>query len=131
MSHGAGGQENLHRNKVLGMAGLGGDFVDGTASSGAVTVTGKIGKITSESLTTAKDAAYTLTMTNTDIAAGDVVLASVALGDATTGVPVMGTVKPADGSATFIVHNKDTGSAAFNGTIVISYLVIKAFAAAS
>jgi|WetSurMetagenome_2_1015567.scaffolds.fasta_scaffold19130_3 hypothetical protein len=131
MSHGAGGQENFNRNKVLGMAGLGGDFVDGTASSGAVTVTGKVGKITSESLTTAKDAVYTLTMTNTEIAAGDIVLASVALGTATTGVPVLGTVKPAAGSCVFLVHNKDTGSAAFNGTIVVSYLVVKAFAADS
>lgn len=131
MSHGVGGQENLHRNKVLGMAGLGGDFVSGTASSGAVTVTGKVGKITSESLSTAKDGAYTLTMTNTDIGADDIVLAAVSLGSATTGVPVMGTVAPAANSCVFIVHNKDTGSAAFNGTIIISYLVVKAFAAAS
>jgi hypothetical protein len=126
MSYGAGGLEPVHRNKAVGMAGLAGDFVNGTATSGAVTVTGKVGKITSESLTTAKDAAYTLTMTNTDIVAGDIVLASVALGDSTTGVPVLGTIKPAAGSCVFLVHNKDTGSAAFNGTIVISYLVIKA-----
>jgi hypothetical protein len=110
------------------MAGLGGDIVTGTASAGAVSVEGKVGKITTESLTTAKDAAYTLTVTDTEVVADDIVLASACLGTATTGVPVVGAVTPADGSFTMIVHNKDTGSAAFNGTLKISFLVIKAFA---
>lgn len=131
MSHGAGGQENKFRNQVLGCAGLGGDVVTGTASSGAVTMTGKLGKVTSESLTTAKDALYTLTVTDTEVGADDIVLASVALGTATTGVPVLEATTPAAGSVVFTVRNRDTGSAAFNGTVVVSYLVIKAFAAAS
>lgn len=96
----------------------------GTATTGAVTVTGKSGKITTEALTTAAGAAYTLTMTNTDIAAADIVLASVAFDTCTTGVPMVSRVTPAAGSCVIVVTNEAT-AAAFNGTLVISYVVIE------
>lgn len=96
-----------------------------TASSGAATANGQAFKITSEALSTAAGSAYTLTVTNASVAAGDVVLASVALGTATTGQPVVETVTPAAGSVVIVVRNRD-GSAAFNGTIVVSGLVWKA-----
>jgi hypothetical protein len=126
MSYGANGLNVENRNQIAAMAGLAGDFVNKAATSGAVTVSGKVGKITSENLTTAKDAIYTLTMTNPEIAAADIVLATVALGTSTTGIPVIRSVSPAAGSCVFIIANKDLATAAFNGTVVVSYLVIKA-----
>ena len=95
-----------------------------TATAGAATLAKSTGVITSESLTTAAGATYTLTVTDTQIAASDVVFASVKLGTATTGMPVVTTVTPAAGSLVIIVQNIHA-SAAFNGTIVISFSAIK------
>ena len=67
-----------------------------TATTGAATLAKDSGKITSESLTTAAGATYTLTLTNSAIAAADMVFASVAMGTATTGMPVVTRVSPAE-----------------------------------
>jgi hypothetical protein len=101
-------------------------FANGTAAAGAVTVTGTDGKITTETLTTAQNGVYTLTMTNTAIAAADIVLASVANGTNTQGSPVVTRVQPGAGSAVILVANLHASAQAFNGTLVISYLVMKA-----
>lgn len=96
-----------------------------TATAGAATLNKDSGKITSESLTTAAGSAYTLTITNSAVAAADMVFASVALGTATTGMPVVTRVTPGATSIVIIVQNIHA-SAALNGTIVISFLVAKA-----
>jgi hypothetical protein len=96
-----------------------------TATTGAATLNKSSGIITSESLSTAAGADYTLTITNSDIAAADMVLASVALGTATTGTPVVATVKPAAGSVAIVVQNIHA-SAALNGTIKVAFAVLKA-----
>lgn len=95
------------------------------ASAGAATLNKTSGKITTEALTTAAAAAYTLTLTNSAIEADDIVLASVANGTNTAGTPVVGRITPAAGSATIEISNEHA-SAAFDGTLVISYAVIKA-----
>jgi hypothetical protein len=95
-----------------------------TATAGAATLAKNHGKITSESLTTAAGATYTLTITDSRIAATDLVYASVAMGTATTGVPVITTVKPAAGSVAIIIQNI-AAAAALNGTIVVSFSVFK------
>lgn len=95
-----------------------------SATAGAATLDKSSGKITSESLTTAAGATYTLTLTDSQIAAADLVFASVALGSATTGMPTITTIKPAAGSVVIIVQNIHA-SAALNGTIVIAFAVIK------
>jgi hypothetical protein len=95
-----------------------------TASSGAATLNKMAGVITSESLTTAKGAAYTLTLTNSDIAAADQVMASVALGSSTTGTPLIESVTPSTGHVVVVVLNND-GTNAFNGTIKIGFVVFK------
>jgi hypothetical protein len=95
-----------------------------SATSGAATLNKSTGKITSESLTTAAGAAYTLTLTNSQIAAADIVLVSLANGTNTQGVVVQGLVTPAAGSVVITVRNEHA-SQAFNGTIVVSYMVIK------
>jgi hypothetical protein len=97
-----------------------------TASGGAATLDKLSGKITSEALTTAQDAAYTLTLTNSTIAAADTVLVSVANGSNTQGTTVVTKVTPGAGSVVIIVTNKHATAQALNGTIVVSFLVVKA-----
>lgn len=82
------------------------------------------GVVTSEALTTAAGATYTLTITNSDIAAADQVFASVSLGTATTGMPAVATVAPGAGSVVIVVQNIHA-SAALNGTIKVAFLVVK------
>lgn len=96
-----------------------------TATAGAATLNKKSGKITTAALTTAAGATYTLTLTNSAIAAADIVLASVALGTATTGVPVITTIAPAAGSVVIVIQNIHA-SAALDGTIVVSFATLTA-----
>lgn len=95
-----------------------------TASAGAATLANKCGVITSESISTAAAAEYTLTLTNTAVAATDICIASTGLGSSTTGTPGIGGVTPAAGSAVITVTNLHT-SAAFNGTITVSYMCFR------
>ncbi|MBX9593931.1 MAG: hypothetical protein K2X46_06185 [Roseomonas sp.] len=94
------------------------------ATAGAATLDKLAGVITSEALTTAAGASYTLTLTNSTIAAADQVFASVGYGTSTTGAPVVTRVTPAAGSVVVVVQNIHA-SAALNGTIRISFLVVK------
>lgn len=96
-----------------------------TASSGAATLHARYGKVTSEALTTAQNGIYTLTLTNREIAAGDVVLASVANGSNTQGTPGIGRVQPAAGSVVIQVVNEHASAQALNGTVVVSFVVHK------
>lgn len=101
-------------------------FTSATATAGAATANGSVGKITSEALSTAQNAIYTLTLTNSAIAAADVVVASVANGTNTQGTPIIGRVQPAAGSVVIQVINQHASAQALNGTVVVSYQVIKA-----
>lgn len=92
-----------------------------TAVAGAATLNKASGQITTESLTTAAAADYTLTVTDSAIAATDLVMASFQLGTNTTGTPVIRSVTPAAGSLVIKVYNAHA-SAAFNGTLVISFV---------
>lgn len=96
-----------------------------TATAGAATLNKMSGVITSESLTTAKGSTYTLTITNSTIAASDIVFASAQLGSATTGSPEVLSVTPAAGSVVVVVQNEDSTNA-FNGTIKVSFVAFKA-----
>lgn len=92
-----------------------------TATAGAATLSKGSGVITTEALTTVAGASYTLTLTNTTIAATDMVFASVALGTATTGSPAITSVKPGAGSVVIVVQNLHA-SAVFNGTLKIAFV---------
>jgi hypothetical protein len=96
------------------------------ATAGAATLAALQGKVTSEALVTAQNAIYTLTLTNSQIAAGDIVLASVSNGTNTQGSPVVTRISPAAGSVVILVANLHASAQAFNGTIVVSFMVIKA-----
>jgi hypothetical protein len=96
-----------------------------TASSNTATLNKMAGVITSEALSTAAGATYTLTLTNSSVALADQVLASVNKGTSTNtlGIPVLATASPLAGSVVFTVYN--VGASALNGTIQIRFLVVK------
>ncbi len=94
------------------------------ATAGAATLNKDAGVVTSEALTTAGGAAYTLTLTNSSIAAADQVMATVQNGTNTQGIVVLGRVTPAAGSVEIIVRNIHA-SEALNGTIKVAFAVLK------
>ena len=96
---------------------------EATASSGAVTSNATAGTITSESLTTAQNAIYTLTLTNSEVKADSLVFVSVSNGTNTQGTPMIGRVQPADGSVVIQVINKHATSQALNGTVKVNFVV--------
>lgn len=96
-----------------------------TASAGAATLNKNSGVITTESLTTAATAEYTLTLTNDQIAATDIVLANIVGGTNSAGAPVIRQAVPAAGSVVITVRNVH-GTNALNGTLKIAFAVLKA-----
>ena len=95
-----------------------------TAVAGAATLNKGSGVVTSEALTTAAGATYTLTLTDSAIAATDEVFASVQNGTNAAGLPEIATVTPGAGSVVIVVHN-DHATAALNGTLKVTYLDLK------
>lgn len=126
--------ESIQRNKTAAALYLNatGDTATGpinldkgavTASSGAATLNKQTGQVTTASLTTAIGANYTLTLTNSLVAAAKVVVVSVGNGTNTGGTPIVSTVTPGDGSVVIIVKN-DHASTALNGTLLINFAVL-------
>ena len=97
-----------------------------SATAGAATLDTAMGKITTESLTTAQNATYTLTLTCAAIAAADHVFTNLAFGTNNQATPVIVRVTPAAGSVVILVKNMHDSAVALNGTLVISYVVMKA-----
>lgn len=95
-----------------------------TATAGAATLNKNAGVVTSEALTTAAGATYTLTLTNSAIAAADQVYVEVGNGTNTTVGPSKAGVKVNEGSVVVDIRNTHA-SAALNGTLKISFLVVK------
>ena len=97
-----------------------------SASAGAATLHKMAGVVTSEALTTAQNATYTLTLTNNRIEADDLVLTSLANGTNTQGTPIVTRVTPAAGSVVILVKNMHDAAQALNGTIKVTFWVVKA-----
>jgi hypothetical protein len=95
-----------------------------TLSSNAGTVSKMAGIITTESLTTAAGSGQDLTITNTLCASTSIILVTRTGGTSATGTPVIKAV-PGAGSFVITLDNKHA-SAAFNGTFILSYLLILA-----
>lgn len=110
---------------VYSTAGFGTTNVTGTAAAGAVTLAGLNGKVTTEALTTAQNASYTLTITNSQVAAADTAFVSLANGTNSQGTPVVVRVTPGAGTLTIIVKNMHDSAQALNGTLVVSFFVVK------
>ena len=96
-----------------------------SATAGAATLNKPSGVITSEALTTAAAATYTLTLTNSEIAATSQVLVTVGNGTNSAGLPVLATVTPASGSVVIVVRNAHAANA-LNGTIKVAFVVLDA-----
>lgn len=96
-----------------------------TAVAGAATLNKSSGIVTSEALTTAAGSAYTLTLTNSTIAAADLVIASIAGGTSTAGLPILLSAVADAGSVVIVVHNAHSADA-LNGTLKIAFAVLKA-----
>lgn len=97
-----------------------------TATAGAATLANRFGKITTEALTTAQNGVYTLTITNSTIAAADLVMASVANGTNTQGTPTITLVQPSAGSLVILVSNLHASAQALNGTLVVTFAALGA-----
>jgi hypothetical protein len=95
-----------------------------SATAGAATLNSPSGVVTSESITTAAAATYTLTLTNSCIAATDIVLVSQGNGTNTQGAPVIQSITPAAGSVVVVVKNVHA-SQALNGTLTFSFVIVK------
>ena len=97
----------------------------GTAVSGAATLNNaSAGTITSESLTTAAGAIYSLTLTSNLIKPGTLVMANVTFGSSTTGSASIAHVTCTAGQAVIQVKNIHA-SAAFNGTLKIGFAIFQ------
>jgi len=95
-----------------------------TAVAAAATLNAVAGIITSEALTTAQNAIYALTLTNSKIDANSLVFVTVEDGTNTQGTPMVGQVKPGAGTCTIEVINKHASAEALNGTIKIRFMVV-------
>lgn len=95
----------------------------GTTSTNAVTINAGCGVITTESLTTAAGASQAITLTNSFIASTDMLMMTINGGTSTTGSIEVRAV-PGSGSATITLYNRHA-SAAFNGTFILAFLVVK------
>lgn len=102
---------------------LSADVGAATMSSNAATLNQIAGKVTSEALTTAAGSAQALVLTNTLVEATDVVIATLMGGTSATGSAELKAVATAN-TITFTLTNRHA-SAAFNGTFIIGFLVIK------
>lgn len=105
-----------------------------TASAGAATLNNKCGVITTESLSTLAGSEYTLTLTNSTVAATDIIVWAAENGTNAVGeiTPVRAT--PGTGSVTFVIQNSKQGTGAvatstsgttWSGTLKIRYMLIR------
>jgi hypothetical protein len=94
-----------------------------TATAGAATLAKYAGVITSEALTTAAAALYTLTITNSKAAAGQIAMASLSNGTNSQGTPQIVSVTPGSGTLVIVVRN-DHASLALNGTLKVAYAIL-------
>lgn len=98
------------------------------AAAGAATLNQGGGLVTSESITTAIGATYTLTLTNSLVDANTLVFAQANLGTSTQGTPSVTSVANGAGSVVIKVKNIDAANA-FNGTIVVGFFLVRKAAA--
>ena len=78
--------------------------------------------LTIDPTTLADDAArFAVTITNSAVAAADIVMVSVANGTNTQGTPTVTRVQPAAGQIVVLISNLHASAQALNGTLVVSF----------
>lgn len=98
-----------------------------SATAGAATLNKPSGIVTSEALTTAAAGAatYTLTITNSEVIATDIVQVTLGFGTNTNGSPVL--VSAVAGAGTIVCKVMNVhASAALNGTLTFAFVIWKA-----
>lgn len=113
-----------YRNFRMAVQGLASDVGTGTCSSNAVTINDLCGLITTEALSTAAAGEQDITLTNSKVAAGDLVFVTSGYGTSTTGTPIVNANVSA-GSVVITIKNVHA-SEALNGTVKIGFMVVKA-----
>jgi hypothetical protein len=99
------------------------DKATATTTGGAATINKQSGVLTTPALTTASGAAYTITLTNSEIATTSIILCQIQGGSNTTpGITIIAT--PGAGSATILLENSGVAAAALNGTVILSFVVL-------
>lgn len=100
--------------------------VTATSSSGAATITGKCAVITTESLTTAQNAFFTLTVTATGLVSSGVpILCTIGNGTNSAGTPMLVTCTRTDANTvTISIQNKHASAVALNGTLIVSLWIL-------
>lgn len=108
--------------------GAGGAVTQITSATTAVTSNTVSGQITTVALTNAAGVDHEFTLTNSTIAATDVVVVSVGTyGGTSDGIPVVNVTATAAGSC--VINLRNTGAVALDALAVINFAVIKAVAA--
>ena len=95
----------------------------GNGSADTATLNNKCGVVTTESLTNPASSEFTLTLTNSTAALGDLTMVSVGNGTNTTGLASLERVTTT--ANTIVVVVRTMTSAAYNGTLLIKYFNIK------
>lgn len=108
------------------VSGVGGAVTQATSKSTGVTLNKPCGAITTTSSALADAAEVTFTVTNSEVAATDVVVACIKSGG-TSGAYVLGVTAMAAGSFDLTLGNVSGGS--LSQAVVINFIVLKAAAA--
>lgn len=108
--------------------GAGGTVTQATSVTTGVTLNKLSGQITTFSQTAAAGVDVSFTLTNSTIAAGDVVVvATKSYGGTADGIPVASVVATAAGSC--VINIRNTGAVALDDVVVLNFAVVKAVAA--
>jgi len=116
---------DFNRNQRLSMQGIASEIGAATATSGTATLSDLMGKVTTDASSAAADATYTLTLTNTKVAAGDMAFASVTLSSGTAAGVAVKDVLCGSETLTIVLVNTDADTAWSSAAFIISYMVIK------
>ncbi len=95
----------------------------GTSGTSTVTLSKPLGTITTDAITTAAAATHVMTVTNTLVGTGSIIVASINQ-NGSTGLPVITSIEP--GSGTFVIRITNLhATAAFNAALKINFVVVK------
>lgn len=95
----------------------------GTGGTSTATLSKMAGIITTDAITTAAGATHTMTITNTLVASGDLVLVWL-VGGANTKPGTQ--IEALAGSSAITVKIKNNNAAAIDGTVIFGFMVVKA-----
>jgi hypothetical protein len=95
----------------------------GNGTADTATLNNKCGVVTTESLTAPTASEFTLTLTNSAIAAADIPLVTISNGTNTSGLVALERATVTASTLTVVVRQMSTAS--LNGTLKVNYFIIK------